>query len=100
MNKYLFIVSVLLLHWCSELNAQTLHVNNPDQRAIIDAKRTVADMKGREALLRSREFIREDSTYYVGYLFEGVYKASHATDFFGVQNAIAPLEKALQLLEK
>lgn len=100
MHIYRYLGCLLLSLLCSEMNAQVVHVKNASPRNIVDLKRAASDMNGREALLRSREFIREDSTYYVGYLYEGVYKATHATDFFGFQNAIAPLAKAMQLLEK
>jgi len=70
-----------------------------EQRFIIDAKRKSEDVFGDDALPRSREFIRIDSSYYVGWMFEGVYKYNHAADFLGFKNACAPLEKALNLLE-
>ncbi len=65
----------------------------------IDQKRNDKDMTTDEALPRSREFIRIDSTYYVGWMFEGAYKFEHAEDYLGFKNATAPLEKALKLLE-
>lgn len=65
----------------------------------IDAKRMVTDINSNEVLARSREFIRTDSTYYVGWLYEGYYKYDHAADYLGFKNAIVPLEKALNLLE-
>ena len=40
----------------------------------IDAKRMGVDPSSEDALPRSREFKRIDSTYYVGWIFEGVYK--------------------------
>ena len=45
-----------------------------EQRLNIDAKRQIESMDGEDALPRSREFKRTDSTYYVGWMFEGVYK--------------------------
>lgn len=66
----------------------------------IDAKRMVTDMNSEDALPRSREFLRIDSTYYVGYLFEGVYKYNHAADYLGFKNAAIPLEHALYQIER
>lgn len=66
----------------------------------INAKRAVTPITSADALPRSREFIRLDSTYYVGYMYEGVYKWDHAADAIGFQQAIPALEKARQLFEK
>ncbi len=71
-----------------------------EARMNIDAKRQIENMDGEDALPRSREFIRTDSTYYVGWMFEGAYKYNHAADYLGYKNAIVPLEKAMRLLEK
>lgn len=70
------------------------------QRANIDAKRVIENMYGEDALPRSREFKRTDSTYYVGWMFEGIYKYTHAADYIGFKNAAAALEKSLSLLER
>lgn len=70
------------------------------QRANIDAKRAIENMYSEDALPRSREFKRTDSTYYVGWMFEGIYKYNHAADYLGFKNAAAALEKALILLER
>ncbi|HET8573663.1 MAG TPA: hypothetical protein VFL76_07315 [Edaphocola sp.] len=67
-------------------------------REKIDAKRSVNDINSADAVYRAREFIRLDSTYYVGWMYEGVYKYNHAADFLGYKNAIAPLQKALSYL--
>src|SRR3569833_1214884 len=66
----------------------------------IDAKRAGSDINSEDALPRSREFKRIDSTYYVGWMYEGVYKYDHAADFLGFKNAAAPLERALALIER
>lgn len=65
----------------------------------IDQKRKNEDMYTEEALPRSREFKRIDSTYYVGWMFEGAYKFEHAADYLGYKSAIPPLAKALDLME-
>ncbi|NDC40272.1 MAG: hypothetical protein EBZ77_01790, partial [Chitinophagia bacterium] len=66
---------------------------------VIDQKRRDEDMYTDDALPRSREFKRIDSTYYVGWMFEGVYKFEHAADYLGFKNAIPPLAHALDLME-
>lgn len=71
-----------------------------EQRMNIDGKRIGTDMNSEDALPRSREFLRTDSTYYVGWLYEGVYKYNHAADYLGFKNASEPLERALRLIER
>lgn len=80
--------------------SQITHPVNVETRQAIDAKYYSSDLSGKEALLRGREFIRMDSTYYRGYFLEGTYKANHATDFFGFKQAITPLKKGLFYLER
>jgi len=69
------------------------------QRYEVDAKRMGVDMNSEDVLPRSREFKRVDSTYYVGWMFEGIYKYNHAADYLGFKNAIVPLERAMSLTE-
>lgn len=66
----------------------------------IDAKRMGVHETSKDALPRSREFLRIDSTYYVGWYFEGAYKYEHAADYLGYKNATTPLERALNLIER
>ncbi len=75
-------------------------VGNPALRYEVDAKRTGTNMNSDDALPRSREFIRIDSSYYVGWMYEGVYKYNHAADFVGYRHAAAPLERALRQIER
>ena len=70
------------------------------QRMEIDAKRAVTDINGDDALPRSREFLRVDSSYYVGWMYEGVSKYIHAADYLGFKNASVPLEHALYSMER
>lgn len=70
------------------------------ERYEIDAKRMGVSPNSEDALPRSREFKRVDSTYYVGWLFEGAYKYNHAADYLGYKNAAGPLERALNLIER
>ena len=73
---------------------------NSVARYEIDAKRMGVRPIDKDALPRSREFIRLDSTYYVGYMYEGMYKAEKSSDFIGFKNAIPTLRKAFILLQK
>ena len=73
---------------------------NSAARYEIDAKRIGVSPLDKDALPRSREFIRLDSTYYVGYMYEGLYKDEKSSDLFGFKNAITPLRKAFVLFER
>ena len=53
-----------------------------------------------ETMLRAREFIRKDPTYYVGYMFEGFYRYDRAGDAEGYRLAVSPLKTAMDLFEK
>src|SRR6476469_2240266 len=74
--------------------------NKTAARYEIDAKRTGVDFFDKDALPRSREFLRIDSTYYVGWMYEGMYKYNRSADYLGYKNAVEPLRNALNLLEK
>ncbi len=84
----------------TEVKAQSKAAAKAVQRYEIDAKRIGTDMNSEDALPRSREFKRIDSTYYVGWMYEGVYKYNHAADYLGYKNASVPLERALRLMER
>ncbi|NOT75814.1 MAG: hypothetical protein HOP08_12880 [Cyclobacteriaceae bacterium] len=49
---------------------------------------------------KARGFVRRDSTYYVGHMFQGAYLFFRANDELGFNQAITPLKKALRLMEK
>ncbi|MCE3278932.1 MAG: hypothetical protein K0S44_1123 [Bacteroidetes bacterium] len=66
----------------------------------IDAKRIGVSPVDKDALPRSREFLRLDSTYYVGWMYEGIYKYDRSADYLGYRLAAVPLQKAFDLLEK
>ncbi|MCC6186694.1 MAG: hypothetical protein IT256_06035 [Chitinophagaceae bacterium] len=97
--KSLGLAAVLLLLNYAAI-AQSKATQKAAQRYEVDAKRMGVDASSEDALPRSREFKRIDSSYYVGWFFEGMYKLNHAADYLGYKNAIAPLEKALHLLER
>ncbi len=94
--KRLFIF-ILLLSICF---ASAYAQKNFAQRYEIDAKRIGVAPFDKDALPRSREFIRLDSTYYVGWMYEGIYKYERSSDYLGYKSAIAPLQKAFNLLNK
>jgi len=73
---------------------------NAAARYEIDAKRVGVRFTDKDALPRSREFIRLDSTYYVGWMYEGIYKFDRSADYLGYKNAIPALQKALRLMDK
>lgn len=91
-----------LIAFCTlnKANAQSKAKLKAVQRYEIEAKRMGVDAASNDALPRSREFLRIDSSYYLGWFFEGIYKLNHAADYLGYSNAIIPLEKALFLLER
>jgi tetratricopeptide (TPR) repeat protein len=66
----------------------------------IDAKRVGVNPIDKDALPRSREFIRLDSTYYVGHMYEGMYKEDKSSEYVGFRNAIPSLRRAFVLFQK
>ncbi len=101
--RYFIFSLYLILVYTAQAYAQFPPVNHPrnqQKRYEIDAKRMGTDFNSNDALPRSREFIRTDSTYYVGWMYEGMYKVNHAADFLGYKNAAIPLKKALYQLER
>lgn len=49
---------------------------------------------------KAKSFIRRDSTYYLGHMFEGGYLFFRANDELGFRIAMRPLQKALEKIEK
>lgn len=91
-----FTCCLLVLLCLNKIHGQ----KNAAARYEIDAKRIGIYPTDKDALPRSKEFIRLDSTYYVGHMYEGMYKYERSSDYIGYKQAIAPLYKALTLLEK
>lgn len=91
--QYIFFFFLIL--FCKNLFAQ-----NKSARYEIDAKRIGVNFYDKDALPRSREFIRLDSTYYVGWYYEGMFKYDRAADYLGYKNCIEPLKKSFLLFEK
>ncbi|MDR2383761.1 MAG: hypothetical protein LBD76_07775 [Prevotellaceae bacterium] len=95
------IICVLFLLAATKTSAQV----NSVKRYEIDIKRTemsvsVSGSLPNELMLRAREFIRKDPTYYVGYMFEGFYRYDRSGDIAGYAQASKPLKHALELFEK
>lgn len=69
-----------------------------EARYEIDAKRLGVFYTSEEAMPRAREFKRIDSSYYVGWLYEGAYRYERAADYRGFKLAAEQLQKAFNLL--
>ncbi|MES2774960.1 MAG: hypothetical protein V4722_12290 [Bacteroidota bacterium] len=95
--KFKIIISLSL---CLLLMADAAWAQSPAARYEIDAKRNGVTTTEKDALPRGREFIRLDSTYYVGWYYTGMYKYDRAADFAGFRNAVPDLLKSFVLLEK
>lgn len=67
-------------------------------RQEIDTKKKNINLNSEKALSSSKEFIRLDSTYYVGWMLDGMYKYNHSADYQGYRLAAEPLVKSIQLL--
>lgn len=65
----------------------------------IDAKRSGVQPTDRDAMPRGREFIRLDSTYYVGWMYQGLYLHDRSADVAGYQRALPFMRKAFLLLD-
>jgi hypothetical protein len=91
---------VLLVCVCFLFSFASKSQINEAARYEINAKRIGVNPEDKDALPRSREFIRLDSTYYVGWMFEGIYKYERSADYLGYMQATIPLRKAFQLFEK
>lgn len=91
--------SFLIVHSSFAQGLSMSAKNKTQERYEIDAKRQGVDPTSKDALPRSREFIRLDSTYYVGWMYEGVYKYDRSADYLGFKNAAVPLQKAFDLIE-
>ncbi|MBN9295681.1 MAG: hypothetical protein J0I41_01665 [Filimonas sp.] len=96
--KKLYKIIVLLILTCGVSFAHAQ--GDAAARYEVDAKRVGVNPTDKDALPRSREFIRLDSTYYVGWMYEGIYKFDRSADYLGYKNAAIPLRKALALMEK
>ncbi|MEO7311402.1 MAG: hypothetical protein ABIX01_13450 [Chitinophagaceae bacterium] len=92
--KIVILFPLCLLFW------GTIQAQSPAARYEIDAKRNGVAPTDKDALPRGREFIRLDSTYYVGWYYTGMFKYDRAADYAGFHNAVPDLLKAFKLLDK
>lgn len=82
------------------IGAQSLFAQNTDVRREIDIDRRDIPFASQEAFEKSREYIRKDSTYYIGWMYKGAYLFNRANDAKGFWQAITALQKAFELIEK
>jgi hypothetical protein len=95
MYKLFFVILLIF-----QLPAQSLLAQNAAARYEIDAKRMGVTPFDKDALPRGREFVRLDSTYYVGWMYQGLYMNERSADVVGYQRALPLMRKAFMLLEK
>lgn len=81
------------------LAALVLCAQDPAARYEIDAKRAGLYSDDKEALPRGREFVRLDSTYYVGWYYQGSYLFDRSADEAGFRKSAPLLRRAFDLLE-
>lgn len=106
--SYYFLIILLCCsnneHLLAQASTKNVFINKDDKltpaRYEINAKRSGINYQSNDALPSSREYKRLDPTYYVGWMFEGTYNHYIAADAIGYQNAIEPLTRAIQLIEK
>jgi tetratricopeptide (TPR) repeat protein len=84
------------------LSLNSFSQNNNTVRQQIDQERAQVRMSYTDPKIYeiARGFIRKDSTYYVGHMFEGAYLFFRANDELGFTLAIPPLQKALDKIER
>src|SRR5689334_12717765 len=90
---------ILFLRWLAAMLIACLtnigsHAQNPAARYEIDAKRIGVTPVDKDALPRGREFIRLDSTYYVGWMYQGLFLNDRSVDVIGYQRALPIMRKA------
>ncbi|MDA3614764.1 hypothetical protein [Polluticaenibacter yanchengensis] len=88
-------LALLFVLFAGEVQAQ-----KEAKRYEIDAKRAGVSPTDKDALPRGREFIRLDSTYYVGWLYQGMYLYDRSVDAAGYARCLPLVRKAFLLLEK
>ncbi len=76
------------------------YAQNPAARYEIDAKRQGVSPTEKDALPRGKEFVRLDSTYYMGWMYQGMYLSDRSADVSGLEKSLPFLRKAFLLMEK
>jgi len=82
------------------LGTVVLSAQNAAKRYEIDAKRMDVSPTDKDALPRGREFVRLDSTYYVGWMYQGLFLYDRSADQSGFQKALPYLRNGFILLDK
>jgi hypothetical protein len=93
MKKLLGIIALLLL-------SKAVCAFDEEERRSIEIDRRDIAFASQEAFDKSREYIRRDSTYYIGWMYWGAYLFNRANDEKGFTQAIEPLKKAFELIER
>lgn len=93
MRKLIPVLTLLLL-------SGALYAFDKEERASIDIDRRSITFSSQEAFEKSREYIRRDSTYYIGWMYKGAFLFNRANDEKGFQQAIEPLKKAFELIQR
>lgn len=93
MRKLIPVFALLLL-------SNVLFAFDEEERRSIDIDRRNLVFSSQEAFEKSREYIRRDSTYYIGWMYSGAYLYDRANDEKGFEQAIKPLQKAFDLMER
>ncbi|MDQ3111000.1 MAG: hypothetical protein M3R17_13990 [Bacteroidota bacterium] len=68
-------------------------------RELINAERRYQSYEDEKTFQKAKGWIRADTTYYVGYMYQGAFSFYRANDEHGFSQTIVPLEKAMQLIE-
>lgn len=93
MKKLVPVIALLLF-------SRMLFAFDVEERNSIDIDRRSISFSSQAAFEKSREYIRRDSTYYIGWMYRGAYLFNRANDEKGFTQAIEPLRKALELIER
>ncbi len=69
-------------------------------RSSMDEERNFVELESEEAYDFSKTLLKQDSSYYLGWLYLGAYLHKRAADITGYQKSVEPLLRAKHLLEK
>lgn len=98
LHRHITICASVVVYVCCLLCNTSLAQNNA-ARYEINAKRSGMTPTDKDALPRGREFVRLDSTYYVGWMFQGLFLQDRSADRSGFQRALPFTRNAFLLLE-
>ncbi len=93
MSRARTIILFLLFFLQTELIAQSA-------RNSIDNDRMLIEVESEDAYDSALDFLRRDSTYYIGWLYLGASLHARAADLIGYQKCVLPLLEAKMLIEK